>query len=450
MTTKQPNILFLLPDQHRPDWLGFNSDLPLHTPNLDLLGQRGIRFTNAFTPSPLCSPARACLATGRDYRRCGVKDLDQNTPTSLPNYYRHLAQAGYEVASVGKLDLHKPDMDWGLDGTHMMKEYGFTNGFDSEGKGDAIRAYMNNGMKPKGPYMQFLEENGLAAKHLAMYAPYFEDNKPKPDFLKFPAVTSLPDEAYCDNWVAANAIRYLQEFPKGKPWHLVVNFVGPHGPFDVTSRMRSRWENVKLPPPVDNNEPDADVILARRQNYAAMIETIDEHVGKMVRTVEQRGELENTIIVYSSDHGEMLGDHNRWGKRVWYTPSSGVPLIISGPGIRENTYSETLVTLHDLAATFLDYTQAEQLPESDARSLRPVLDGSSNGHREYVTSGLNNWDMIFDGRYKCVTGVETSPILYDLHEDPYELRDISNLYPDIVARLLSQLETEISKSEFAS
>jgi len=439
MKTSQPNILFFLPDQHRPDWLGVNDALPLQTPNLDRLCASGVRFRNAFTPSPLCSPARACLATGRDYPRCGVQNNGQNTPLSLPTYYRHLRACGYEVAGVGKFDLHKPDHEWGLDGANLLPDYGFTGGIDNEGKGDAIVAYRNNGMSPKGPYMQFLKENDLVETHLAMYQPHLD----KPGWLNFPAVTGLPDDAYCDNWVAANGIRFLQKFPQGKPWHLVVNFVGPHGPFDVTAGMRARWENTPIPGPVDSDDPDADTVLARRQNYAAMIENIDAHVGRMIELVAQRGELENTIIVYASDHGEMLGDHGLWGKSVWYTPSSGIPLIVSGPGIQPGVCSDALVPLHDLAATFLDYAQAAPLPDSDARTLRPHLEGRSAKHRDYVTSGLNDWRMIFDGRYKCVSGANASPMLFDVQEDPHERNDIYHTHQDIAGQLLREDESMI-------
>lgn len=432
MSATQPNILFFLADQHRPDWLGDNHNLPLLTPNLDILCKRGTRFTNAFTPSPLCSPARACLATGRDYHHCGVENNGQSMPLSLPTYYQHLRDSGYEVAGVGKFDLHKPDRDWELDGSKMLSEYGFTGGIDNEGKGDAITAYYDNGMKPKGPYMQFLEENGLAPTHLSMYKPYLG----KTDWLNFPGVTDLPDEAYCDNWVATNGMEYLQNFPHAKPWHLVVNFVGPHGPFDVTADMRSRWENTGLPGPVDNNDPASEVVLARRQNYAAMIENIDKRVGSMIDLVEERGELDNTIIVYSSDHGEMLGDHGRWGKSLWHTPSSGVPLIVSGPGIRSNCCSNALVSLHDLAATFLDYAQSNPLPDADARTLRGHLEGHCKKHRDYVISGLNEWSMIFDGRYKCVTSMKAPPQLFDIKEDPHELNDIYHTHQHIAEQLM--------------
>jgi arylsulfatase A-like enzyme len=362
---------------------------------------------------------------------------------SLPTYYQHLRDSGYEVAGVGKFDLHKPDLDWGLDGSNMLAEYGFTGGIDNEGKGDAIVAYRKNGMSPKGPYMQFLEENGLTATHLAMYEPYIG----KPGWLNFPAVTNLPDDAYCDNWVAANGMRCLKEFPQDRPWHLVVNFVGPHLPFDVTAGMRSRWKDVNLSEPINSNDPDTESILARRQNYAAMIENIDDHVGRMIELVAQRGETDNTIIVYASDHGEMLGDHGRWGKSVWYTPSSGVPLIVSGPGIRSGVQSDALVSLHDLAATLLDYAQAAPLPAADSRTLRGHLEGRCEKHRDYVTSGLNDWNMIFDGHYKCVVGANASPMLFDIQEDPQELMNIADTHPQIVSQLVEKLDSEKRKPE---
>jgi arylsulfatase A-like enzyme len=361
----------------------------------------------------------------------------------LPTYYRHLRAAGYEVAGVGKFDLHKPDLDWGLDGSKLLSEYGFTGGIDNEGKGDAILAYRKNGMSANGPYMRFLEEHEYVATHLAMYEPYLG----KPGWLNFPAVTDLPDEAYCDNWVAANGLRCLKEFPQDKAWHLMVNFVGPHGPFDVTARMRSKWKDVELPPPADNDTRDAEVVMARRQNYAAMIENIDEHVGRMIDVVRRRGELDNTIIVYSSDHGEMLGDHSRWGKSVWYTPSSGVPLIVSGPGIRSGIRSNALVSLHDLAATFLDYAGAARLPDADARTLRNHLEERDDTHREHIISALNTWSMILDGRYKCVVGASPSPMLFDIREDPSELKDIADAHPRVVTQLVDTLEAETRRPE---
>ena len=137
-STGRPNILFLLPDQHRFDWLGTNPVLPLRTPNLDRLGAQGVRFARAITPSPLCAPARACLAAGREYDRCGVPNNKFDYPLSQPTYYQALRDAGYRVAGVGKFDLHKATLDWGLDGSRLIREWGFTEGIDNEGKMDAI------------------------------------------------------------------------------------------------------------------------------------------------------------------------------------------------------------------------------------------------------------------------------------------------------------------------
>jgi arylsulfatase A-like enzyme len=297
---------------------------------------------------------------------------------------------------------------------------------------------VKNGMAPKGPYMAFLSERGLAATHLAMYQPHLG----KPGWLNFPAVTELPDDAYCDNWVADIAARFLRAFPAGRPWHLVVNFVGPHGPFDVTPAMHERWSRTDIPPPVNGSGNDAATIAERRRHYAAMIENIDAHVGRLISLVAERGELDNTIIVYASDHGEMLGDHDRWAKSTWHAPSAGIPLIVAGPGIRRGIVSDVLVPLHDLAATFLDYGAAAPLPDSDARSLRAVLDGTREHHRDVLHCGLKHWDMLCDARYKCVRRNGEAPILFDRLDDPHDLRDCAAERPEVVRRMAALLEHE--------
>jgi arylsulfatase A-like enzyme len=141
--------------------------------------------------------------------------------------------------------------------------------------------------------------------------------------------------------------------------------------------------------------------------------------------VRERGELENTIVVYSSDHGEMLGDHDLWGKRSYYQPSVGVPFIAGGPGVRRGVKSEALVSLHDVAATFVDYAGATPPPEMDSRSLRPVLEGKSETHRERVTSAFEGWRMSFDGRIKDVQRDDAPPLRFDLARDPWECQPLA-------------------------
>ena len=164
----RPNLLFFLPDQHRPDYLGVNPSLPVRTPHLDQLAQGGTLFSRAFTPSPLCAPARACLASGRGYHRCGVPGNGQDYPLDQPTYYAALREAGYHVAGVGKFDLHKKTLDWGLNGSRLLPEWGFSDGIDNEGKRDAVRS---GAVTPKGPYMAYLHARGLAGAHVDDFAP---------------------------------------------------------------------------------------------------------------------------------------------------------------------------------------------------------------------------------------------------------------------------------------
>lgn len=429
---KRPNFLFFLPDQHRADWMGCVSEqLPLRTPHIDRLAGEGTRFTRAMTPSPVCSPARACLANGMDYDRCGTAGVHENTPLDKRTYYQALRDKDYRVAGVGKFDLHKADMEWGMDGRSMLAEYGFTDGMDSEGKGDAIWAFRKAG-SPRGPYLKFLQDRGLLDDHLAMF-------EPGSDNLLFEATTRLPDDAYCDNWIAQNGLDILDSFPREQPWHLVVNFAGPHDPYDVTESMREGWKDADFPAPVDNDGDDPGVIRLRQQNYAAMIENIDFQIGRYLRVLESRGELDNTLIVFSSDHGEMLGEHNRWQKSTWYRGAVDVPLIVRGPGVRSQV-SEALVGFHDIGATLLDYAGADALPGADARSFRSVLEAGGRQHRAFLKSGLDDWRLAFDGRFKLVYQQSGDSLLFDLLNDSHEMENLAERYPCKVRQLLRYVE----------
>jgi arylsulfatase A-like enzyme len=348
---RQPNILFFFPDQQRHDWTGLNRALPLRTPHCNDLAALGTNFTRAWCSSPLCAPSRACVASGRRYERCGALDNGANYPLAQPTYFQGLRVAGYRVAGVGKFDLHKDTTDpdnlwWDLDGSRLLHEWGFTEGIDNEGKFDGSGSYRRHG-GPRGPYLDFLARRGLAD----IYVQEHEDAKQHMGA----CTTALPEDAYCDNWVAENGLRLLQQFPVDQPWHLVVNFTGPHNPMDVTASMRARWRDVDFPMPYANDEADHAGLLRNRQNYAAMIENIDTHVGRFMQLVEARGELADTLIIYTYDHGEMIGDHGLWGKSTWQQPSVGVPLIIAGPEVKPHvTCAATTRCRRALAATAAD------------------------------------------------------------------------------------------------
>ena len=442
----QPNILLIFPDQHRHDWLGCAGDLPLNTPHLDALAAQGTRFRRCYTPSPVCSPARACLATGRRYTRSGVMGNRHNTPTDLPNYYRILRDAGYQVSGVGKFDLHKPDLDWGIDGKNMLAEYGFTSGCDNEGKGDAISSY-DQQSAPKGPYMHHLQQSGGLAAYRDIYFTHGKRHG-----LDFSAINPLPKEDYCDNWVGEKARSEIQNFSPLKPWHLIVNFVGPHDPYDVTPDMAESTADRIFPLPHANGTDDPQELQKRRRYYAAMIENIDRMIGELIAEVEARGELDNTLIVYSSDHGEMLGDHGHWGKSRPNDPSVRVPLIIKGPNVKANQVRDDLISLHDLAALFITSAGAAIHPEMDAINPAPLLRGETGPLRSHLAIGLNNWRMIIEDNFKYILEENNSERLIDQNSNPLEDENTTDMmrYRDHIDRYRQLISDEIPFEDHAS
>lgn len=430
-SNKRPNILFFFPDQYRFDWGGTNPDIPVRTPNLKRLADEGVLFSKAVCPSPLCAPSRACLASGKEYDRCQVASNGVDYPLNQTSFYQLLRDSGYHVMGCGKFDLHKPTHDWGLDGKRLLEEWGFSDGIDNEGKWDGVNSGKDS---PKGPYLQYLEERGLRQVHIDDFA----SRRGQKD-ATFP--TPLPDEAYCDNWVANNGLKLMRRAPDDKPWFLQVNFTGPHAPWDITESMAELYKGVTFPQPNENTQLSTEAHNRIRQNYSAMVENIDHRLGIYLEELDKSGELENTLIVFSSDHGEMLGDHNRWGKSDPYQPSVGVPLVIWGPDVRDGIICNLPTTILDLTATFLKYAGLSVPSWMESLSLKSYLEGKVETHREYVLSGLKSWRMVFDGRYKLVRGFTEEPLLFDLSNDPFENANIASQESTELARLSEILDT---------
>lgn len=424
----RPNFLFLFPDQWRFDWTGFTKGLDVKTPALAELAGRGVRFTNTLCPSPLCAPSRACLATGLEYANSPVPSNKVDLPLNVPTVYQSLRAAGYHVMGCGKFDLHKATEDWGLDGKRLLPEWGFSDGIDNAGKFDAIRS---GAEVPKDPFMAMLHKRGLADLHVKDYRARKSYSVTRP--------TPLPDNAYCDNWTGQNGLDLLERAPRDKPWFLAVNFAGPHNPMDITSSMEKGIRSRQFPAPFANSEFDAETHQRIRQNYTAMCENIDRWTSRYIDNLRERNELDRTLIVFSSDHGEMLGDHGRWGKSVPWQPSVGVPFVAAGPNISKERVIDHPMTILDLTATWLDYAGAKPLPGMQSRSLRHVLEGRASSLRDAVVSGLHGWQVAFDGRYKLIRGGEPAVQLYDLKDDPNESVNLAGKMPQHVHRLSAHL-----------
>ncbi len=436
----RPNILFLFSDQHRGDWMPYDpeikaaqgvADLALSMPVIRGLMERGTAFSLAFSPAPVCAPARACLAAGRRYKGCRVYHNNVNYDAALPNFYGKLRDAGYTVCGAGKFDLNKADLDWG-DGFHkLLREMGFSDALDSEGKMDTIWAAMRG--KP-GPYGKMLQEAGWLDAHV-------EDMSRR---CASPEPTKLPDRYYADNWVAEKSAEMLRRMPKDAPWFMQVNFSGPHDPWDITESMRAAVEDRVFPPAADCRFEAEN--LEVRKNYAAMIENIDRLCGELIETVRERGELQNTLIVYASDHGEMMGDHSLYGKSKPEMGSVHIPMVIDAGALGgvEGVTNTTPVELQDLAATFLDYAGIPMADSLECMSLRPIVEGRAEKVRDYAISELINpnprgligsFGTITDGRWKLIMRVGQPDRLYDIGADPFEMQDLAQAHPDVVTRL---------------
>ena len=452
-TTTRPNILFLFPDQHRWNFMESTPGMPVRMPNVEALARRGVRFQQAIANSPLCAPSRATLASGRNYRRCRVTNNTTDYPLDQPTVYQHLRDAGYRVAGVGKFDLHKVTPHWDLDGQRCLNEWGFTDGIDNEGKWQGV---LTGEHRPRGPYFKYLHDRDLVRAHAQDFHRRGRPNRRATNYATtWP--TPLPEEAYCDNWIGAQGVRVLGELPSDQPWFMQVNFTGPHDPMDITQRMYARWTDVDFPGPIANTQHGPEFHNRVRRNYAAMIENIDRLVGELLEAVARRGELDNTLVIYTSDHGDMLGDHDFWEKCRYQQASLAVPLVIAGPGVAAGATSDALVAINDFTATFLDCAGAGPLPGMDGRSLRPVLADPTIPHRDVVFSGVTydypaqqvdlDWDLAWDGRYKLIQDRKAGrTLLFDLEDDPEELVDISAGRPEVVGRLSPLLDAELARS----
>jgi arylsulfatase A-like enzyme len=391
-----------------------------------------------------------------EYDRCGARGHRVDYPLAAESLYRRLRdEADYHVMGSGKFDLQKhsnqetPGM--GTDGTAYLDPNGFSTGVDCLGKLDAVNS---GAKKPRDPYMAYLHDQGLAGTHV-------EDIENRSDRgATFP--TPLPDEAYCDNWIGRRSVELLREAPDDQPWFLQVNFAGPHDPWDVTEEMHGwyRDPDVTFPEPVEpGGDLDPEGYQEVRRNYAAMVENIDQWVERFLDVVAERGETDETIVVFASDHGEMLGDHGYWGKTYPYQPSAGVPFVVAGPDVESRGVVDAPATILDLHATFLDLAGIDPGPV-DSRSMRPYLAGEGDP-RDVVFSGLHQWRLAFDGRHKLVRGFgpeagddmfnettvlrslrECDPLMFDLDDDPDETENVAAEYSEIRNRLNEALAAE--------
>ena len=450
---RRPNVLFIMSDQHRYDWMGCAGLSQVSTPAIDSLAAQGVRFTQTTCCSPLCAPSRAALATGLRPPRCHVLDNSYSLPLDQWTVYQHFRTYGYRTALFGKLDLHKPQFYNGVEGDlPILYHLGFTDPLEAEGKqhaGQIVMIEHPDGTRERlllGPYQRYLASKGLLGRFSADY----EFRKTQHSHYAEPSV--LPFEDFEDAYIGRKACEFLRDVSDDSPWFSFVSFVGPHLPFDAPREYLERYSHVGMPEPAEDmgtprasfvehkqeaigRGTDARTAQKMRQNYSGAVTLIDDAIGDMLATLDERGMRENTVIVYTSDHGEMLGDLGLVGKSVHYEPALRVPLIVSGYGVDAPGTSDALVELFDITPTLLEMVGLPVPAGLDARSFLPLLHDGVCEHRDVQISQLPFTMSVRDGRYKAIINPNDRPELYDLSGDPDEMRNIYDDRPGLYREL---------------
>ncbi len=443
-----PNILFIMTDQLRWDFLGCAGAEFLDTPNIDRLAAAGMRFTNAFTNAPVCAPARIGLATGMRPARIGALDNSSYLPPHLPTYYQRLRDSGYRVGCVGKLDLAKPDPYNGRDGDRpQVYRWGFTHPVECEGK---MHAGLGDPDAPHGPYTHYLKSKG----QLQAFCADYQGRAEKGWVVGASHDSVLPSEDFEDCYIGRRAARWIETIADDFPWHLFVSFVGPHDPFDPPLEYAEQFRAAPMPDAIAKNRRgkpqwaldrqqdfSAEQLARIRRQYCALIKLIDDQVGALLDALRKRAMLKNTIIIFTSDHGEMLGDHGLFQKQAPYEASLRIPMILAGPGIEPGRVSDTLIDMMDLNPTICALAGVEAAPNMDARSFVRVLSGAATAHRQEILASLRHFTCLRTAREKYIENANDLTELYDLLKDPAEIHNLAAERPGQVAAMRARLNT---------
>ncbi len=448
MNSRAPNILLVMSDQHRADMMGCAGDASALTPALDALADGGVRFSRVSCQGPLCMPSRASFMTERYVRDHGVYTNSSEVPPDIPTYAWALREAGYHTSLLGKAHLY---LDERLTVPHIddmagrLEALGFAEVFET---GDKFLG------KIPTRYTDYLASRGLLdayKKHIADRS-YQGENEDGQNATKCVPMwdstpTPIPLDSYVDAWHGQQAVEWIERYDRQEPFFLFVGFPGPHDPWDAPTEAVERYRDVDISMPSSTARPDVkgtgrygalleafmwvsdsetmndDAIRGMRRSYAADISVIDQAVGDIVRALERKGVLDDTWIIYTSDHGEMGGNHGMMSKCVLYEPAVRVPLIIRPPGGCSPRVVDALVEHLDVPATMREIVGAPEVVRSEGRSLlAAVHDPSAPPTRECTVS--ENWGFAaFETeRYKLVVDEDAlAPCqLFDVVEDPAE------------------------------
>jgi arylsulfatase A-like enzyme len=478
------NVLWIMADQLRWDYLSCYGANHIDTPHLDRLASKGVRFDRAYVQSPICGPSRMSSYTGRYVRSHGATWNGFPLRVGEPTLGDHLREIGVNSTLVGKTHMRadvegmkrlgiEPESTIGA----LVSECGFdvfvrddgTNStFDANRNGEDYDDYLrSHGMDGENPWEEWA--NTAIGPDGEFKTGWLLETAPLP--------ARVPKEHSETAWLTTRGIEFI-ESQGDDPWLCHLSYIKPHWPYLAPAPYNDMYSASDVPPVVaregEHTHPLmkawADTRICKsfaRSNvrdvvapvYMGLIKELDDQMGRLFQYLEDSGRMEDTMIVFCSDHGDMMGDHSLGEKDLFFDCSARVPLIVYDPrkeaDSARGTSCDALVESIDLAPTFLEFFGGQAKPHIlEGRSLSPLLNGETpdwRGHciSEYdyatrdarVAIGVDQSDarmaMIFDGRWKYIHVEKMRPMLFDLETDPGELHDLGDdpAYRDQLERL---------------
>lgn len=429
--TRRPNILHIFTDQQRYDSIAANGNPVIRTPHMDRLAREGVSFRRAYSSSPECVPARACMITGHypGRNRC-YSNAEAMPPEEQLSFMERLRRQGYLTHGVGKCH--------------------FTP------RSEALRGFVSRETQEELPKSRQTDDYANSVGNCG-YDWILEPHGVRGEMYYIPQVSILPEQNHPTRWIGDRSVAFLEGQAKsGDPWYLYSSFIHPHPPFapPVPWHKLYRCTDMPLPDlPADTDELlcfinrfqnrykyrdnglDLNLIRQMRAHYYACISFIDAQIGRLLKTLKESGQLENTLILFSSDHGEYLGDYRCFGKRGMHDASARIPMIVRWPdGFAAGTLCDTPASIVDIAPTFLESAGVEvAASELDGVSLRQLAAAGPTKRIVYsqYAQRENGLYMATDGRCKYIySAPDQREYFFNLTEDPREHVNLASREPD--------------------
>jgi len=458
MPENRPNILILMTDQQRADCLSSACHPQIRTPNMDRIAAEGMRFTHACTVCPICMPARASFISGRYVHNHNMWTNKGELPANDESLFHHLQHAGYYTGHVGKSHYYEHGIPHMRDREDYMHARGFDYVHETTGPWATVDtdSYMTDDWQRKGLLDAFRND-------------YNKRRAYRPKVAVWPS--PLPTEDFLDSYIGRQAVRFIEQYERDQPFALFVGFGGPHEPFDAPGDYATMYDPADAPPHIEPAEPgdrvpphaaewqrhdrhDAmtvDDIRRLRANYYGKITLVDDWFGRIFDACRNKGFMDDLVIVFWSDHGEMAGDHQLLYKSRFFESALRVPLMVRWPGrVTPGATSSALAETVDIMPTLLEGLALDPSYRCTGRSLWPVLRDPNATVRdaafsEILHSGRRNFMVRTDRHKYAVHEDGQGYMLYDLIEDPTERSnligqaDARHIEADLRDRLLQFL-----------